>query len=128
MSRKKYRCARCANDVRPANFGNDRKCAFSIGGLFEPENWNCATLDRLMEVGAPTHVYGDDETLSVIMADPDDQGFLVLTRYKTRGCTSGLSWVGDFPEYRAVTKDLVERAIRWHTVMRERRVRGVHES
>ncbi len=107
---KVVRCSRCAADPRPANFGSDRECAFGPDGAFLTDNWNCATLDALAALaGEP--VYGDDETLAVVRCDFADGGFLVLTRYKSRGRVTGLAWVGDWPAPRAASLGLVLRAI-----------------
>ena len=90
----KFMCPRCAADVRPTNFGSDRTCAFNADGSFTPDNWNCATLDALMERECFDE-RRSDESIQIIWGD-NFGGFIVLTRYKNRGCTSSALLVGDF--------------------------------
>ena len=106
----KHHCLLCAADLRPANFGSDRECAFSFNGEFDTDNWNCGTLSAL--AAGVESVYGYDEQLLVIPAAESDGGFLVLTRYKSRGRFTGLTWVGDWPHPRAASLGLVLRAIK----------------
>lgn len=96
-----FRCPRCAADPQPSNFGNPRHCAFTATGEFTTENWNCATLDALMELmGLEDEHHGTDESLQLVKVrlcdDTETNGWIVLTRYKHRGCTSSAIHVGDF--------------------------------
>lgn len=89
-------CPRCQRDPHPALFEGPRRCAFDEEGNFTPKNWNCATLTALMGLDRCTEdIYGADESMQVIRGR-DYGGFLVLTRYKWRGCTSSAVHVGDF--------------------------------
>lgn len=116
----KHLCPRCAADPRPAHFGDDRQCAFHADGTFNPENWNCATIDAL--IGFPTRndarvVHGNDEQCEVtptyIDDDSDDYGgFIVTTRYKRRGRTESMVYVGQFNPALQVTFEFVERVIK----------------
>lgn len=104
-------CPRCAADPRPTGFGDDRKCAFDAAGDFTPENWNCATLEALMDVQPPLYrtVSGNDESLQTCYRRSCEfGGWIVLTRYKRRGCTSSAVYVGDFWPPQSVTLALVE--------------------
>lgn len=105
----KFRCARCAADVRPANFGSDRNCAFNEDGSFTPDNWNCGTISALIcgDESALTIVSGCDETVEVIRGE-EHGGFIVLSRYKRRGCTSSALLVGDFWPARPLTLQMAE--------------------
>lgn len=124
-------CPRCRADPHPANFGSPRNCAFTADGLFTPDNWNCATIDALFNAAGDSAVrlYGNDESMDAIpalvdcdeMADENDPnedpicgGFLILSRYKHRGCTSSAVRVGDFFPPQPVTLALVERVIAAH--------------
>jgi hypothetical protein len=117
----KYECQRCAADPQPSDFGSRRNCAFTDDGTFTPDNWNCATIRALFAAageddgfGKFVEGWGDDESLQAFSArmrwlDEDGypesgtQGFIVLTRYKSRGCTSSAVHVGDFWPPKPVT-------------------------
>jgi hypothetical protein len=123
-------CAHCRQDPQPPHFGNARKCAFDDDGYFTPDNWNCATMAKLLEAAAPAPradeavqdtvvaLYGNDESMHVVMCSEEDGGWIVVTRYKMRGRTSSAVWVGDFYPSRLVTQALVERAIAYREAMR----------
>jgi hypothetical protein len=126
-------CPRCLADPQPKNFGNPRSCAFDdASGLFTPDNWRCATLDKLMSiaegVGKMQEYGGDDETVQVVpvlleytyqgvtncpapAVDVTTEGFFVFSRYKQRGRTSSAVWVGDFWPVKPVTAEHVERVL-----------------
>lgn len=107
-------CARCLADPKPKNFVSPRRCAFDELGAFQSENWNCATLDALIKHQRHGEsIYGDDETMQVVprfaVVTAEDRsaeegksarcvwdGWIVLTRYKSRGRTSSAVIVGDF--------------------------------
>lgn len=92
---EKWMCSRCAADRRPRNFGNDRSCAFTADGTFTPDNWNCATLEAVSLRFHEENIRRSDESVQVIAGD-DYGGFIVLSRYKNRGCTSAAILIGDF--------------------------------
>jgi hypothetical protein len=120
-----YLCPRCAADPHPPMYGSPRKCAFNEDGSFNPNNWCCATIDLLTDHHTTDTRYGRDECLQTIQVsatyEDDDNvvtvncessdGFIVLTRYKTRPTISSASWVGDFWPARPFTLELVERVI-----------------
>lgn len=88
-------CKACHDDLQPANFGSPRKCAFSDfdkGYRFTEDNWNCATIEKLLNLDHE-HIYGNDETMQVIPCP--EGGWIVLTRYKQRGATSSAMHLGD---------------------------------
>lgn len=123
-----FRCARCEADPIPAHSG-PRQCAFDERGRFTPDNWRCATLDALtrvpwLDVMQAAWVYGQDESLQpipafVLQTDPDDpsytmsgsEGFIVLSRYKTRGKVSSAMHVGDFWPAKPLTLAFAERVL-----------------
>ena len=111
-------CKRCLADPQPKNYGSPRRCAFDDAGNFTPENWSCATLDALNVYEDNT--YGDDESMQRVYlgrdrwhAEHENGGWLVLTRYKSRGCCSSAILVGDFwppkPFTLAIAESLAEQ-------------------
>jgi hypothetical protein len=115
-----YLCPRCAADPQPAHFASPRRCAFLEDGSFTPDNWSCATLGALLRITDMKEAYGDDESMQSIpvrVADEDDSGFLVLNRYKQRGCTSSAVHVGDFWPPKPVTLALVDAVIAAYEAM-----------
>lgn len=73
--------------------GSDPRCAFP-NGLFEPDNWSCATAGALREAVDPCGPYSwwcEDQYFAIIpFDDPDDPGdlrFIFLSWYKSRGRT-----------------------------------------
>ena len=106
-------CDRCEADPQPKNFGSPRQCAFDEAGNFTPKNWNCVTLNLLSGSEDDYHVVvagGEDETLEACYSGHFG-GWIILTRYKHRGCTSSAIHVGDFFPPRPVTLELVEKFI-----------------
>lgn len=110
-----YLCPRCAADPQPANFGNPRRCAFLEDGSFTPENWNCATLDALLDIMATSFDHdGDDESFQGILCDPNEaRGWILMARYKHRGCTSSAIHFGDSVA-EPLTFALVEATLKYH--------------
>ena len=109
-------CPLCAADPQPENFGSPRKCAFTATGEFTPENWNCASIEMLLdhERSEDCCVYGDDESFEHTYVDErpfEGEGWIITSRYKRRGRTSSAIWVGDFFPPRPVTLGLVVRAL-----------------
>lgn len=73
--------------------GDNPRCAFAHGGEFNPDNWNCATMNRLRTLPV-VRAFGDDETCAIVplpeaMEGDDGSGFIVLSWYKHRGCCEG---------------------------------------
>lgn len=100
-----FMCPRCAADPQPEDFGSPRKCAFLEDGTFTPKNWNCATIDVVMNAWA-IEIEGVDEHMEVVPVPAEwasTNGWIVLTRYKRRGCTSSAVHVGDFWPPRPLT-------------------------
>lgn len=121
-----FRCPRCTADPQPPHFGSPRNCAFNADGSFTPDNWNCATLDALME-NAKEH-WGDDESMQVVLwayefdasawydlppgAPPvmerGTDGWLIFTRYKSRGCTDAAGHFNQHDGFRPLTLAMAE--------------------
>lgn len=116
-----YLCPRCAEDPQPEGFGSPRRCAFDESGAFTSENWNCASLSALLsDSDVDCTVEGYNQSMNHVRAYRQDEdgawddghdGWIVLTRYKHRGCTSSAVHVGDFYPPRPVTLALVEASI-----------------
>lgn len=64
--------------------GEDPKCAFP-SGVFESDNWNCATMNKLREISHPSAVYSNDQWCKVIPTLGGE--FVILGWYKERGRT-----------------------------------------
>lgn len=100
-------CRRCVADPQPSGegwtFGSPRGCAFDDDGQFTHANWNCATIEALLDFRVAQH-FGSDESLDLIpfLTDvwgrgyAETDGWIVLTRYKRRGKTSSAVRVGDW--------------------------------
>jgi len=89
----KKQCRRCRE--RGKNWGgDDPRCAFE-SGVFNQDNWNCATANALREL-ADWSWRDDDSAGSIgIVRVPENDvfaGYIVMTWYKSRGCTAQM-WV-----------------------------------
>lgn len=113
-------CRRCS-ETPPGNLSSPRRCAFTDTGEFTPENWNCGTIEALLR-GPHEQRSGEDESMQIIpVREPfnedgvDDaywDGWLILTRYKTRGRTSSAVHVGDFWPPQPLTLVLAESMLK----------------
>ena len=117
---EKYICERCAADPQPEWYGSPRNCAFTPEGAFTDDNWNCATLIEVLRRRRDFDgdIHGDDERIELTDVPREDDevtndGWLVTSRYKSRGRTSSAVWVGDFFPPRPFTRDVAERIIRY---------------
>lgn len=105
-------CPRCAANPTVSidnGPGTARDCAFATpDGSFTPDNWNCATLSALgdNDSNSSAELYGEDETLKAIYGP---EGWIVLTRYKRRGCCSSAILCGDFWPPKPLTLEMAER-------------------
>lgn len=78
-----YKCPRCS--ARPKDWsGDDPKCGFDEDGNFLGDNWNCATLNALRDMGGE-EVWCDDTYVKIVSRF--DVGHGVLSWYKHRGTT-----------------------------------------
>lgn len=85
-------CTRCASRVKDW-IGDDPRCAFPHG-VFDEDNWNCATMCDLREL-AQMHTRLNDEQRAVLIPIPDTGDFAVLGWYKRRGRTERAFRFGD---------------------------------
>lgn len=80
-------CSRCQERGKTWS-GDDPVCGFPEG-VFDPANWNCATLNALRELGEP--IWIDDEHVLIVQGP---RGFLLMRWYKQRGRTMEAYWWG----------------------------------
>lgn len=118
-----FLCRRCSADPQPSNFASPRSCAFTTDGAFTPDNWNCVTLNLLADdEDRGVNLGGDDESGRVVPVartwidqygdrEFSTDGWLVLTRYKHRGCCSSAVQVGDFWPPKPLTYELAEQML-----------------
>ncbi len=110
MSGNCPRCEAAGNELP------DRKCAFR-GPFFSPDNWNCASINALLDAFDPERlkaIYASDESIDIVPCDPDrDRGWIVLTRYKRRGRVSSAVHLGDH-DPGAVTLGLVDATVDYY--------------
>lgn len=97
----RFRCPECEKlypgGVRPEHYGSDPKCAFRIDGSFNPDNWQCGTMNKLRAIAArdEREIYNDDSFSAILSVDSDDERescFVLLAWYKQRGRTDR-AWV-----------------------------------
>ena len=70
--------------------GSDPTCAFNTD-VFNSENWNCATMNKLRSICYDKGFYNRDDNASAsigvltIPESDDAYGYLIMTWYKSRG-------------------------------------------
>lgn len=79
-----YQCPRCTERGKTWN-GDDPVCGFHEDGSLNENNWNCATLNALREMGEPNRVWCDDSNMTIVQRF--DVGHGILSWYKDRGRT-----------------------------------------
>jgi hypothetical protein len=85
--------------------GDAPKCGFP-DGVFDRDNWNCATLNALRDLsGAPT--WSEDQNAMLL---PLDGSYVLLSWYKNRGRTEG-AWLMSSSRIESLTLDDAERMI-----------------
>lgn len=112
-------CMAC--DLRGKTWqGSDPVCGFT-NGSFNPENWNCATLNTLRHIAAllDTVQSMEDTSLATIPTKGDDHdGWIVLSWYKSRGRTSSARFMFDDTDI-PLTLEIAESAINQYQPMLE---------
>jgi len=88
--------------------GSDPKCAFEAE-IFNSDNWNCATMNKLRDLAVDCKAYADDQSCAIIPI-PDDYEFVILSWYKSRGRTEG-AWIVSEEEIKPLTIDIAENII-----------------
>lgn len=78
-----YKCPRCIQRGQTWS-GDAPKCGFDENGNFLENNWNCATLNDLRDMGGES-VWCDDQYMKIVSRF--DVGHGVLSWYKSRGAT-----------------------------------------
>lgn len=117
-------CTGCRREpTLPYAESSVRRCAFFEDGTFNPDNWRCATVDALERLVDRAYVedgtvFGFDESLQLVPVRyvnetgfTTSRGWLVLTRYKTRGKLSSAAWVGDFWFPESLTLQIAEAVL-----------------
>ena len=79
-----YKCPRCSTRVKDW-YGDDPKCGFDNDGNFLEDNWHCATLITLREMGEKGRMWCDEQNMTIIVRDHVGHG--ILSWYKNRGTT-----------------------------------------
>jgi hypothetical protein len=79
-----YKCPRCIERGQTWS-GDAPECGFDKDGNFLENNWNCATLNALREMGEEGRVWCDEQNMTIIKRD--DVGHGILSWYKSRGRT-----------------------------------------
>jgi hypothetical protein len=110
-----YQCPRCAADPQPKDFGNPRRCAFLADGSFTAENWRCATIDTILDIITSSFDHdGSDESMQGLLCETEEtRGWILLARYKHRGCTSSAMHFGD-SRAEPLTLKLAEDTLAWY--------------
>ena len=97
-------CKRCQDRGKTWS-GDDPVCAF-VGdeGLFDPSNWNCATMNALRDMAEKheNRVWSDDSWMSVLPVHSETEEcaqyatHVIIAGYKNRGCTGvAMGWTLD---------------------------------
>jgi hypothetical protein len=96
-------CKRCIERGKTWN-GGDPKCAFE-SGVFDTDNWMCATMNALRDKAEDNRVYNNEQSGALL---PDGEGsYIVLSWYKNRGRTEG-AWVFDESDIEPLTLENAE--------------------
>lgn len=122
-------CAACKARGKTWN-GDDPVCGFHPDSSFNPDNWNCATLNALRDISRESASYAGgvmgqrfgDSSVGVfcIPEDMEHGGtVLVLTWYKNRGRTNR-AWVIGYCAPSSATLELCEAIIDYYTPTEER--------
>ena len=106
--------------------GSDPRCAFE-NGVFNPDNWDCATMNALRERAEELGTdFRDDMAAASIGYVPfeseDGAGYVVMTWYKDRGRTGQAIVMWDDEEPRPLTEEDALAALDYSTQFLPRRV------
>lgn len=95
-------CKRCEERGKTWE-GSDPKCAFE-NGVFNPDNWNCATIIELRKIAYDNNLFHtyEEESISTLPLDSTTDsglslknGFIVMNWYKDRGRTYNALYIHD---------------------------------
>ena len=87
--------------------GSPPKCAFE-DGIFNSDNWNCATMNKLRDLAEQNSLWSEDQNCGIISNKWGK--FIVLSWYKRRGRTEG-AWIVDETEKHDLTIKAAEEFI-----------------
>ena len=117
-------CRYCKSTPKSWN-GDDRNCAFK-DGVFLQDNWNCASMNLLRNIAENKELrqYGDDISCAMLrvpevrISDEEwlNDGFCILSWYKSRGKTSNAIFVSDEVE-QPLAFEQVEAIIKHYEVV-----------
>ena len=106
-------CRRCAARGKVWN-GDDPVCGFHADGTFNPDNWNCATLNALrteMDRHQRAHQSGMQESIGTLPVEASINGHIVLSWYKNRGRVTGALFLAEDGVSQALTLEYAEAAL-----------------
>lgn len=109
-------CLLCLSRGKNWN-GDDPKCAFE-NGVFNPDNWNCATMNELREIAEKVGLTRRNDLDSASFgAVPFEEGYIVMTWYKNRGTTGNAQVMWDGEPTHPLTEKVALEAIQYRRVL-----------
>ena len=107
--RRVVSCPRCKSRGKNWN-GTDPKCAFATG-VFNPDNWNCATANALREIVPADNWNNNDDQHACLITGVEESLHVLLHWYKSRGRTEGAWMVTIEGEMKPLTLTEAERVV-----------------
>jgi len=99
--------------------GSDPKCAFE-SGTFNMDNWNCATMNELRDIAGEIGLnYRNGLDSASFGAVPFEEGYIVMTWYKSRGKTGNAQVMHDNEPAKPLTEEIALQAINHHRINRK---------
>lgn len=102
-------CPRCKSRGKDWN-GSDPKCAFATG-VFNPDNWNCATANALRDIVKADNWNNNDDQHACLITGVEESLHVLLHWYKSRGRTEGAWMVTIEGEMKPLTLAEAERVV-----------------
>ena len=102
-------CPRCKSRGKDWN-GSHPKCAFETG-VFNPDNWNCATANALRDIVKADNWNNNDDQHACLITGAEDSLHVLLHWYKNRGRTEGAWMVTIEGEMKPLTLTEAERVV-----------------
>lgn len=120
-------CSLCQERGKTWN-GSDPACAFK-NGVFDTQNWNCATMNALRDIAEHIGLYWrDDLSAASFGAVPFEGdkwvGYIVMTWYKNKGATGMAMLMFDDEQPKPLTLEMAEEAIEYWVRRGAKRVKG----
>ena len=104
-------CKLCEKRGQPEHFADDPQCAFSDVGVFQVDNWQCATMGELRKIALENDWYermADTEVTVALIPINKTGDALRMAWYKSRGQTEIaeiISWkIGGRPPRRPMSR------------------------